>query len=714
MTDRDPQLATPAGKPRARALRIPFAGRPGRWNAITDVPGVEVGYATLITGDNVRTGVTAIHPRGRAGAADPVAAGFHSQNGNGEMTGVSWIAESGTFTGPVAITNTHAVGIAHAGIVAWAIERHPAVTEAWLLPVAAETWDGYLNDINGHHVTEDTVVAALEAARPGPVEEGSVGGGTGMNCYEFKGGSGTASRLVPFDSTEYAVGVFLQANFGDRKELVLAGVPLGAALAADNPMADHALAPPGAGSVIAVVATDAPLFPHQTQALARRVTLGLARTGTTGSHFSGDLFLACSTANPGAFSPDAQKIRRLDFIPWEHLDPFYEAVVQATEEAVVNALVANEDMTGRDGHRTPALPREQVADILARAGRLSPLRSAEQRHRVFPAHRAQPRLAELQPGQPGDLPGIRVRDVGKVAAEQHLARQPELAHQRPGRRGKRSQRVEEVGEDHRRVQRHPLVLAGESQERLVVRRPHVRDDRWQAGKPRQHLAEGARPGVRVPHRRMPRVHHDWHPCLGKQPPHRVEQGVSRREPADLKVELEDPRSRCQRVAHVPGHPGLREERRRLQASRRGLRERHRPRVQVGGHPRPVRVRERAEHPHPHAPQVRDPLLVTPLVPDRPADPDQRPGRVKVLPHPPQHPRREEMGVHVRQPRHPERPAERRDVEVLLRRPYPVHQTIEPHYWPSAIANLSRTVAAVSSAGAAQTSALKISTSTYPS
>ena len=357
MSDHDPHLRTPAGKPRARVLGIPFAGRPGRWNAITDVPGVEVGYATLIEGDNVRTGVTAVHPRGRAGAADPVAAGFHSQNGNGEMTGVSWIAESGTFTGPVAITNTHAVGIAHAGIVAWAIEHHPAVTEAWLLPVAAETWDGYLNDINGHHVTEDTVVAALEAAGTGPVEEGSVGGGTGMNCYEFKGGSGTASRLVPLAGQEYTVGVFVQANFGRRAELVLAGIPLGADLAADNPMAYHSAlsqaAPAGSGSVIAVVATDAPLFPHQLQAFARRVTSGLARTGTSGSHFSGDLFLAFSTANPGAFRPGGRARSQLEFIGWEHLDPFFEAVVQATEEAVVNALVANDDMTGRDGHRTP-------------------------------------------------------------------------------------------------------------------------------------------------------------------------------------------------------------------------------------------------------------------------------------------------------------------------------------------------------------------------
>ena len=375
MSDPDPHLGTPAGKPRARALGIPFTGRPGRWNAITDVPGVEVGYATLIEGDHVRTGVTAIHPRGRAGAADPVAAGFHSQNGNGEMTGVSWIAESGTFTGPVAITNTHAVGVAHAGIVAWTIRHYPEVADAWLLPVAAETWDGYLNDINGHHVTEDTVIAALGATGSGPVEEGSVGGGTGMNCYEFKGGSGTASRLVPFagqTGQTYTVGVFVQANFGRRHELTLAGIPLGEALAADNPMAEFSAAPPGSGSVIAVVATDAPLFPHQCQAFARRVTSGLARTGTSGSHFSGDLFLAFSTANPAAFRPGTQTLRNLEFVPWEHLDPFFEAVVQATEEAVVNALVANDDMTGRDGHRTPALPRDRVVELLTAAGRLRP------------------------------------------------------------------------------------------------------------------------------------------------------------------------------------------------------------------------------------------------------------------------------------------------------------------------------------------------------
>jgi D-aminopeptidase len=362
VTTPDPHQTTPAGQPRARALGIPFGGRPGRLNAITDVPGVQVGYTTLIEGSTVRTGVTVIHPRGPAGTGDPVAAGFHSQNGNGEMTGVSWISESGTFDGPVAITNTHAVGIAHAGIIEWTVRHHPVVAEEWLLPVAAETWDGYLNDINRQHVTVAHVVAAIEAARPGPVEEGSVGGGTGMNCYHFKGGSGTASRLVD----DYTVGVFVQANFGARRELVIAGVPLGDALADDDPMLDWDRAAPGAGSVIALVATDAPLFPHQCQALARRVTAGLARTGTSGSHFSGDLFLAFSTANPGAFRPDdARTMSGLEFVPWERLDPHYEAVVQATEEAVVNALVANEDMTGRDGHRTPALPRDRVAALLA-------------------------------------------------------------------------------------------------------------------------------------------------------------------------------------------------------------------------------------------------------------------------------------------------------------------------------------------------------------
>lgn len=366
---------TPAGKPRARGLSIPFRGTPGPWNAITDVPGVEVGYATLIEGEAVRTGVTAILPRSKECVADPCAAGVHNQNGNGEMTGVSWIAESGTVSGPICITNTHAVGITHASIVRWMVDHHPEAADAWLLPVAAETWDGYLNDINGAHVTVQTGIQAIDAARSGPIEEGSVGGGTGMNCYEYKGGSGTASRILPYAGSEYTVGVFVQANFGDRSELVIAGVPLGEALADDNPMAES-FAPSGAGSVIAIVATDAPLLPLQCAALARRVTLGLARTGTTGSHFSGDLFLAFSTGNAAAFTmgfgtlhTEAQgRYDALRFIPWGFVDPFYEAVVQATEEAVIDALVANEPMTGRLGHRTPALPRDRTISILRQRG----------------------------------------------------------------------------------------------------------------------------------------------------------------------------------------------------------------------------------------------------------------------------------------------------------------------------------------------------------
>src|SRR6201995_2413744 len=316
VTTPDPHQTTPGDKPRPRPLALPFGGPPGRWNAITDVPGIEVGYTTLIKGSNVRTGVTAIHPRGPAGTGDPVAAGFHSQNGNGEMTGVSWINESGTFDGPVAITNTHAVGLAHAGIIAWTVRHHPVVAEEWLLPVAAETWDGWLNDINGAHVTQAHAVAAIEAARPGPVEEGSGGGGTGVNCYHLRAGPGAASGVVG----AHTGGVFVQANFGARRELVIAGVPLGEALADDDPMAEWALAAAGAGSVIAIIATDAPLLPGQCKALARRVPLGLARTGTAGGHFSGDIFLFFSPAHDDAPSSrlgtaEAPAYARLQFIP---------------------------------------------------------------------------------------------------------------------------------------------------------------------------------------------------------------------------------------------------------------------------------------------------------------------------------------------------------------------------------------------------------------
>ncbi|WP_435220525.1 P1 family peptidase [Streptomyces sp. Tue6028] len=364
--------ACPSGRHRARALGIPFDGTPGRWNAITDVPGVEVGHVTLVEGDAVRTGVTALLPRGRDAVGTACAAGSYSLNGNGEMTGTAWIEETGSLTLPVCITNTHAVGPVHRGVIDWVTDRHPALARQWLLPVVAETWDGYLNDINGPHVRPEHAVAAIEAVVHGPLEEGSVGGGTGMNCYGFKGGSGTASRVVGYGPDQYTVGALVQANFGERRELTIAGVPVGRHLLDDNPLEDGDwLAPGGAGSVIVVIATDAPLLPGQCKALARRVPMGLGRTGTTGGHFSGDIFLALSTANPGALAstfpagePTADDYDTLRSIPWGRIDRFYEAVVQAVEEAVLNALVANTRMTGRDGHRTPALPHGRVRELL--------------------------------------------------------------------------------------------------------------------------------------------------------------------------------------------------------------------------------------------------------------------------------------------------------------------------------------------------------------
>ncbi|RKS69005.1 L-aminopeptidase/D-esterase-like protein [Actinomadura pelletieri DSM 43383] len=365
---------------RARTFGLPLSGIPGPHNAITDVPGVEVGYRTLISGDGplrrgagpVRTGVTAILPRGRTGYHDPCAAGIYSLNGNGEMTGSHWIAETGALTLPVLITNTHAVGASHRGAIDWARRERPDAQE-WMLPVVAETWDGYLNDIDGDHVRPEVAVAAIDAARGGPVEEGSVGGGTGMNCYEFKGGSGTSSRTVPHGRDTYTVGAFVQANFGTRRQLTVCGVPVGVDLADDNPIADPAwLAPPGAGSVIVVIATDAPLLPGQCTALARRVPLGLALTGTYGGHGSGDIFLAFSTGNPGAISggfptgdPGYDALR---FVPWNRIDPFYEAVVQVVEEAVLNALFAARTMVGRDGHRSPGLPQDRLKDLLTARG----------------------------------------------------------------------------------------------------------------------------------------------------------------------------------------------------------------------------------------------------------------------------------------------------------------------------------------------------------
>ncbi|GAA3658886.1 P1 family peptidase [Nocardioides ginsengisoli] len=350
--------------PRARDL-VDLPGEPGPHNAITDVPGVTVGVETLIEGDAVRTGVTAILPRGRDGLGEPCAAGWYSLNGNGELTGTTWIEESGALSLPITLSNTHAVGACHTGVVEWVNEVRPELAAAWLLPVCGETWDGYLNDINGGHVRPHHARAALDAATGGPVPEGSVGGGTGMNCYAFKGGNGTSSRRVPFGGESYTVGVLVQANFGSRDELVVAGRPLGRELRDDNPMEttpwfERDLVPAGAGSVIVVVATDAPLLPHQCKALARRVPLGLARTGTAGGHFSGDIFLAFSTADaPGlrsTMSPTPTELAAHRMVPWGAIDPFYTAVVEAVEESVLNALVVNAEMVGRNGHRTPAFP----------------------------------------------------------------------------------------------------------------------------------------------------------------------------------------------------------------------------------------------------------------------------------------------------------------------------------------------------------------------
>ena len=377
---------------RARELGIALPGEPGRWNAITDVTGVEVGYETLISGSGplvsgqgpVRTGVTAVLPLGRAQVGRSCPAGWYALNGNGEMTGTAWLDEAGALSLPIGLTNTHAIGPVHAGIIEWAIKANPGLASRWHMPVVAETWDGYLNDTNGSHVTPQTAIRALDAARSGPLAEGSVGGGTGMNCYGFKGGTGTASRQVsigsrggagpggrPPGTPRYTVGVLMQANFGRRSELVIAGRRIGEEFRDDNPLENSDWsAPPGSGSCIVIVATDAPLLPGQCKALARRVPLGLARTGTSGSHFSGDLFLAFSTANVGMLDSaiDARgagdRLPSIEFIGWGQIDPLFEAVVQSVEEAVLNALVAARTMFGRDHHRSPGFPVERLPWLL--------------------------------------------------------------------------------------------------------------------------------------------------------------------------------------------------------------------------------------------------------------------------------------------------------------------------------------------------------------
>lgn len=361
-------------KPRARALGVPFTGTPAALNAITDVTGVEVGQVTLIVGESgpvrvgsgpVRTGVTAILPRGKAKGNEPVYAGWFSQNGNGEMTGTTWIDESGELWGPIIITNTHSVGVARDAVIAWYLQSYkPNTDQWWSLPVVAETWDGWLNDINGFHVEREHVFSALNSAAAGPVAEGNVGGGTGMICYEFKGGTGTASRKVADPAGEYVVGVLVQANFGRRGQLLVGGTPVGREIPEEPAYASLAgrTSTTDVGSIIVVIATDAPMLPHQLKRLARRASMGIARTGGVASNSSGDIFIAFSTAN--AVAVDAKAVGQAAVLPNDRMSPFFEATVTATEEAIINALVAAETMSGANGHRAIALPHERLQQVL--------------------------------------------------------------------------------------------------------------------------------------------------------------------------------------------------------------------------------------------------------------------------------------------------------------------------------------------------------------
>ena len=356
--------------PRARDLGVPFPGQTGPLNAITDVGGVHVGHTTLIEGDAVRTGVTAILPRGPVHA--PVFAGHHTLNGNGEMTGTIWIEESGFLEGPVLITNTHSVGVVRDAVVAWSVEKKLYEPLAggvfWSLPVVAETYDGTLNDVNGFHVTPAHVFAALNNATTGPVAEGNVGGGTGMVCHGFKSGIGTASRVLEVGEGGYTVGVLVQANYGQRRYLTIAGVPVGQEIPDLLPEVHGGPPPLGAGSIIGVVATDAPLLPHQLKRIAQRVGLGIARMGGMGANSSGDIFLAFSTANPGGWQRTA--LAQVEVLPNDRMTPLFEATVFASEEAVVNALVAAQTMTGRSGNTVHALPHHRLQAALQKYNRL--------------------------------------------------------------------------------------------------------------------------------------------------------------------------------------------------------------------------------------------------------------------------------------------------------------------------------------------------------
>jgi len=373
-----PAQDKPAAKPRARDLGVPFDGTPGPLNAITDVSGVTVGDTTLISGEGklqigkgpVRTGVTAILPRGKASMSDPVFAGWWSLNGNGEMTGTTWVEESGFLEGPVMITNTHSVGVVRDAVIRWRVNHgQPDPTGYWWsLPVVAETWDGWLNDINGFHVKAEDAFQAIDSAHGGPVEEGNVGGGTGMICNEFKGGIGTSSRRFEIKGASYTVGVLVQCNYGRRKNLLIAGVPVGREIAQDPAYASASFGEVERGSIIVVVATDVPLVAHQLKRLARRVSLGLGRDGSTSGNGSGDIFIAFSTANPGAAAAD--HLVDLKMLPNDLMESVFASTVQATEEAVINAMVAAETMSGIENHKVIALPHNELREVLKKYSRL--------------------------------------------------------------------------------------------------------------------------------------------------------------------------------------------------------------------------------------------------------------------------------------------------------------------------------------------------------
>lgn len=354
-------------KPRGRELGLPFHGTPGRFNAITDIPGVEVGYQTRIEGDGplvqgegpVRSGVTAILPRGRDAEPRPVWAGMYALNGNGEMTGTHWIRDGGYFVGPICITNTHSVGIVHHAATKWMIAQYASrwkQEHLWAMPVVAETYDGVLNDINGQHITEDDALQALQSASSGSIAEGNVGGGTGMICYEFKGGTGTSSRRLEIDNETFVVGALVQANHGLRPWLTVLGQPVG------RTMTEHRLMDQEQGSIIVILGTNLPMAPHQLQRLAKRAAIGIGRGGTPGGNNSGDIFLAFSTANSTTMPQISGPRFTLEMINDELLDPVYLAATEAIEEAVINALLAADDMTTVKpaGHICSAIDAQQL------------------------------------------------------------------------------------------------------------------------------------------------------------------------------------------------------------------------------------------------------------------------------------------------------------------------------------------------------------------